>query len=78
MNNLTQSQIDSKQAYLDRQAAQMLIIYQNAGTNERNAVVRQINLFLSVAPKNAKTFWLKFRHPLERLNVETFRADARL
>ena len=26
MNNLTQTQIDAKQAYLDRQAGQMLVI----------------------------------------------------
>jgi hypothetical protein len=60
--------IDAKQAYLDRQAAQMLVIYQNADTNERNAIIRQIDSFLSVVPKEAKIFWLKIRHKLERLN----------
>ena len=71
MNNLTQTQNDAKQAHLDRQANQMFFIYQNADTNERNAVIRQIDSFLSVVPKDAKTFWLKFRCKLERLNEKT-------
>ena len=70
MNNLTQTQIEAKQAYLDRQANQMLAIYQNADTDERNAIIRQIDSFLSVVPKDAKTFWLKFRQRLERLNEQ--------
>ena len=68
MNNLTQSQIEAKQAYLDRQAAQMPTIYQNADTNERNAIIRQIDFFPPVVPKNAGIFWLKLRRRLERLN----------
>ena len=46
----------------------MLAIYQNAEQNERNAIIEQINSFLSVVPQDAKTFWLKFRHKLEMLN----------
>ena len=68
MNNLTQIQTDAKQAYLDRQAKQMLAIYQNADTNERNAVIRQIVSFLEIVPRDAKIFWLKFRCKLERIN----------
>ncbi len=68
MNNLTQTQQDAKQAYLDRQQAEMLKIYQNADQDERKAVVKQINSFLEILPKDAKTFWLKFRCKLERLN----------
>lgn len=68
MNNLTQTQNDAKQTYLSRQSAKMFVIYQNADRGERNAVIRQIDSFLSVVPKEAKTFWLKFRHKLESIN----------
>ena len=68
MNNLTQTQKDAKQAYLDRQQAEMLITYQNADRSERNAVIKQIDLFLEIVPKDAKIFWLKFRCKLERLS----------
>jgi hypothetical protein len=70
MNNLTQTQKDAKQAYLDKQQAEMLTIYQNADQTVRNAVIRQIDSFLAIVPKDAKTFWLKFRHNLERLNEQ--------
>jgi len=46
----------------------MLVIYQNAEQNEGNAIIEQIDSFLSVVPQDAKTFWLKFRHKLEMLN----------
>ena len=68
MNNLTQTQQQAKQAFLNRQQDEMLAIYQNAEQNERNAIIEQINSFLSVVPQDAKTFWLKFRHKLEMLN----------
>ncbi len=68
MNNLTQTQQDAKQAYLDRQANQMLSTYQNAEKDERNAVIKQIDSFLETLPEDAKIFWLKFRCKLERLN----------
>ncbi len=68
MNNLTQTQQDAKQAYLDRQQAEMLMTYQNADQSERNAVIGQIDSFLEVVPKDAKIFWLKFRCKLELLN----------
>ncbi len=68
MNNLTQTQIDAKQAYLDRQQAEMLTIYQNANQAERNGVIKQIDSFLEIVPKDAKNYWLKFRYKLERLN----------
>ncbi len=68
MNNLTQTQQAAKQAYLDRQQAEMLITYQNADRGERNAVIKNIDSFLEVVPKDAKIFWLKFRYKLERLN----------
>ena len=68
MNNLTQTQQQAKQAFLNRQQDEMLAIYQNAEQNERNAIIEQINSFLSVIPQNAKVFWLKFRRKLEMLN----------
>ena len=68
MNNLTQTQQDAKQAYLDRQQAEMLVTYKSADKSERKAVIRQIDSFLEIVPKDAKIFWLKFRFKLERLN----------
>jgi len=68
MNNLTQTQNNAKQAYLDRQAETMFAIYQTADTKERSAIIRQIDSFLEVVSKEAKIFWLKFRYKLERLN----------
>ncbi|CAN5558491.1 hypothetical protein BH18ACI1_BH18ACI1_07650 [soil metagenome] len=68
MNNLTQTQQDAKQAYLDRQQAEMLNTYQNADQSERNAVINQIDSFLEIVPPEAKIFWLKFRCKLERIS----------
>ena len=68
MNNLTQTQQDAKQAYLNKQREQMLNQYKNAGANERGAVIRHIDSFLSVIPNDARRFGLKFRENLERLN----------
>ncbi len=68
MNNLTQTQQDAKQAYLDNQRQQMLDQYKNAGANERGAIIQQIDSFLSLIPNDARIFWLKFRENLERLN----------
>lgn len=68
MNNLTQTQQTAKQSFLERQQAEMLIHYENADRSERNAVIRQIDSFLETLPNDAKTFWLKFRYKLERLN----------
>jgi hypothetical protein len=72
MNNLTQTQQDAKAAYLNKQSEQMLALYKNADKNERNAIIKQIDSFLSVVPKDAKTFWLKFRRKLEMLNERKF------
>ena len=68
MNNLTQTQQDAKQLYLDRQQAEMLVTYKAADKSERNAVINQIDSFLEIVPKGEKIFWLKFRYKLERLN----------
>ncbi len=68
MNNLTQTQKDAKQAYLTYQSEQMLALYEKADTAERNAIIKQIDSFLSVVSKDGKVFWLKFRRKLEILN----------
>ncbi len=70
MNNLTQTQRDAKQAYLNKQREQMLDQYKNADANERGAIIRHIDSFLSVIPNDARIFWLKFRENLERLNEQ--------
>jgi hypothetical protein len=36
--------------------------------DERKAVIKQIDSFLEIVPKDAKTFWLQFRRKLERFN----------
>jgi hypothetical protein len=71
MNKLTQAQHSAKEAYLNRQANQMLVTYQNADRSERNAVIKQIESFLEIVPTDAKNFWLNFRYRLERLNEST-------
>jgi hypothetical protein len=68
MNNLTQTQTDTKQAFLNYQSEQMLALYEKADTDERKAIIKQIDSFLSVVSKDGKIFWLKFRRKLEMLN----------
>ncbi len=68
MNNLTQTQEDAKQAYLNYQQEQMLALYQKAQPSERKAIIKQIDSFLSVITKDEKIFWLEYRRKLEVLN----------
>jgi hypothetical protein len=70
MNNLTQNQRDAKQAYLDNQQAQMIARYEKANQNERAAIIRQIDGFLPTLKADEKSFWLKFRQKLERMNEQ--------
>jgi hypothetical protein len=49
----------------------MLALYKQAGTSERNAIIKQIDSFLSVISKDEKLFWLKFRRKLELLNEQS-------
>jgi hypothetical protein len=63
--NLTQTQMNAKQAYLNYQSEQMLALYRNADKNERDAIINQIDSFLSVISEAEKLFWLKFRRKLE-------------
>jgi hypothetical protein len=68
MNNLTQTQTDAKQAFLNRQQDEMLAMYKKADKTERNAIIKQIDGFLSIVNQEQKSFWLKFRRKLEILN----------
>lgn len=68
MNNLTQTQQDAKQAYLNHQLEQMLSRYKKPDCNERKAIIGHIDSFLSTCDQDEKNFWLKFRSKLERLN----------
>ncbi len=67
MNNLTQTQIDAKQAFLNRQQETMLAHYQTVEPAERSAIIRQIDSFLPVISKDQKIFWLEFRQKLEMI-----------
>lgn len=67
MNNLTQTQQAAKQAYLEKQQEKMLAIYQDAGIDEKKAIIKNIDSFLPVTKPEEKTFWLKFRFKLERI-----------
>jgi hypothetical protein len=68
MNNLTQNQCDAKRASLDNQQAQMIARYEKADQTERAAILRQIDSFLPITKGDEKSFWLRFREKLERLN----------
>jgi hypothetical protein len=68
MNNLTQTQHDVKSVYLAYQSEKMLVLYRNADKTERNAIIKQIDSFLSVISKDEKLFWLRFRRKLEAIN----------
>jgi hypothetical protein len=69
--NLTQTQKEAKEAFLNKQSEQMLALYKKADTDERNAVIRHIDSFLSVCNQSEKNFWLKFRRKLEVLNEKS-------
>ena len=56
MNNLTQTQQNAKQAYLNYQQEQMLAIYKQAQPSERQEIIKQIDSFLSVISKDEKLF----------------------
>ncbi len=66
--NLTQSQKEAKEAYLNNQMEKTLSLYENADTNERRSIIGYVDSFLSGCNQNEKSFWLKFRQKLERLN----------
>lgn len=69
---MNKTQQDAKQAFLNKQQEQMLALYQNADTSERNAIIKQIDSFLSVISEEQRAFWLEFRQKLEKLNQSAF------
>ncbi|HEY8561274.1 MAG TPA: hypothetical protein VIL74_12935 [Pyrinomonadaceae bacterium] len=71
MNNLTQNQSEAKEAYLNHQQEQMLALYETADANERKAIIGHIDSFLSTCNQSEKSFWLKLRSKLERLNEKS-------
>jgi hypothetical protein len=68
MNNLSQINTNAKEAYLAYQSEKMLALYQTADKTERNAIIKQIDSFLSIISRDEKIFWLKFRRKLETIN----------
>ena len=66
--NLTQTQVDAKQASLNQQAEQILTTYNVADITERKAVVSQINAFLPIVSKDEKVFWLNFLCRLKKID----------
>jgi hypothetical protein len=68
MNTLTQTQMDAKQAFLNQQQEQMLALYNQAEQSEREAIIKQIDGFLSVISQDQKAFWIEFQKKLEILN----------
>ena len=68
--NLTQTQLDAKQAFSDNQQAEMLAQYEKVSPNEREAIINQINAFLPVVSEDGKKFWTEFQSKLEKLNEQ--------
>lgn len=68
MNNLTQTQKEAKDAFLNHQQDQMLSLYEKTNTEERNAIIKHVDIFISTCNPDEKRFWLKFRRKLERIN----------
>ncbi len=66
MNNLTQTNADAKEAYLNEQQEQMIVFYQNAESNEQAAITKHIDSFFVNGSRDEKIFWMKFRLKLER------------
>ncbi len=71
MNNLTQTKQDAKDAYLNNQQEQMIILYQHADADERKSIIKHIDSFFENGTKEEKIFWLRFRLKLERQNEKS-------
>jgi hypothetical protein len=71
MNNLTQTQVDVKEALLNEQQEQMIVLYQNAPLSERKAIIKHIDAFFENGSRKQKIFWLKFRLKLEAQNEKS-------
>ena len=71
MNNLTQTRINNKRAFLDRQQGEMLVRYEQVNTKEREAIVNHIDSFLSACSSDQKIFWQTFKQKLKSLDELT-------
>lgn len=71
MNNLTQTQTDTKETCLNQQQEQMIFLYQNADAAERRSIIKHINSFFGNGSQAEKIFWLRFRLKLERQNEKS-------
>lgn len=56
----------AKELYLKRQRSKVIDQLKNAGLEERKAVIRNIDGFLSTVTPDGKRFWLKVRREIER------------
>lgn len=65
--NLTQTQQEAKDAYLNNQQQKMLALYKDATITEKKAIIKNIDSFLPVTSESEKVFWLKFRRKLEMM-----------
>lgn len=68
MNNLPQTKTEAKARYLTEQLEKTIEVYKSASRTERSAAIKHIDSFLETLPEDQKTFWLKFRCRLERMN----------
>lgn len=69
--NLTQTQKDAKEAYLNQCKEQMLKMYNIACQNERQAVAEHINAFLPIVSEDEKFFWLNFISQMEKIENQS-------
>ena len=65
--NLTQTQQEAKNAYLNNQQEKMMTLYKEATIAEKKAIIKNIDSFLPVTSESEKVFWLKFRRKLEMM-----------
>ncbi len=76
MSNLSQEKKTAKADHLNAQLEKTIEIYKAASVTERKAAIRHIDSFLESLPgDDQKTFWLKLRQKLERMN-ESFAMDV--
>lgn len=68
MNKLSHDKQAAKDAHLTNQLNQTIETYKAATGTERRAAIRHIDSFLGTLAADQKTFWLKFRERLERMN----------
>ena len=71
MNNLSQTNADAKEALLNQQQEQMIVLYQNADDTEKAVIIKHIDSFFENGSQAEKVFWLKFRLRLEVLAKKT-------